>query len=165
MSKLPRLGVDTQAKLFLRLRHAIRHVYRTLRPSGRRVQDFDKLLAIDPRLERMFPPVEALYNDYIGVVSWAVLRYETDVYPGKITFYWAREEPSGEKTWLPVTEAKDGEDIEIHNVPGTHMSCVTEHIQDLAKCLSACLSRIQEEPLNQPGGATSNTALVNTYTR
>jgi amino acid adenylation domain-containing protein len=165
MSKLPGLGVDMQAQLFLRVRHAFRHVYRTLRPSGRRVQDFGKLLTIDPRLERMFPPVEALCNDYVSVFSWMVLRHETGVYPGKITFYWPDEEPFGEKTWLPVIKAKAGEEIERHIVPGTHMSCVTEHVQDLAACLSSCLSRVQEETVNQPGGATNDNAPVKPYSR
>ena len=87
MSKLLRLGVNSQAHLFLRVRHTLRHVYRTVRPSGERVQDFDKLLAIDPRLQRMFPPVEALYNDYVNVFNWVVSRYETGIYPGKITFF------------------------------------------------------------------------------
>ena len=149
LSKLVLLSENKQANLFLRVRHALRHIYRTLHPSGSRVVDFDKLLAIDPRLKGMFPPVEALYNDYVGVFSWLVSRYEVGVYPGKITFYWASEEPFIEKTWLPVTKAKDSEDIENHIVPGTHMSCVTEHIQHLAACLSTCVRRVQEEVLNQ----------------
>ena len=164
MSKLLRLGVNSQAHLFLRVRHALRHVYRTVRPSGERVQDFDKLLVIDPRLQRMFPPVEALYNDYVNVFNWVVSRYETGIYPGKITFFWASEEPGIENTWSPVTEAKDRKEIESHIVQGTHMSCLTEHIQDLAECLSTCLSRLQEEALNQPVEATMKNALVKTYT-
>jgi hypothetical protein len=164
VSKLPGLGVNMQAQLFLRVRHAFRHVYRMLCPFGRRVQDFGKLLAIDPRLERIFPPLEALYNDYIGVFNWMVLRHETGVYPGKITFYWSSEEPFGEKTWLPVIEAKAGEEIEHHIVPGTHMSCVTEHIQDLAACLDVCLSQVQEEALSQTGGATHDNAPVKPFT-
>ncbi len=143
ISKLLRLGANKQAHLFLSVRHALRHVYRILYPSSSRVQDFEQLLAIDPRLERMFPPIEALYKDYVGVFTWLVSRYKIGAYPGKITFYWASEEPFIEKTWLPVTEAKDSQDIENHVVPGTHMSCVTEHIQDLAECLSTCVSRIQ----------------------
>ena len=165
MSKLPGLRVDMQAQLFLRVRHAFRHVYRTLRPSGRRVQDFGKLLAIDSRLERMFPPVEALYNDYIGVFNWVVLRHETGVYPGKITFYWPSEEPFGKKRWLAVIKAKAGEEIEHHIVPGTHRSCVTEHVQDLAAYLSSCMSRVQEETVNHKVGATNDNALVKTYSR
>jgi pimeloyl-ACP methyl ester carboxylesterase len=156
VSKLPGLGVNMQAQLFLCVRHAYRHVYRTLCPSGRRIQDFGKLLVIDPRLERMFPSVEALYNDYIGVFTWLVLRHETGVYPGKISFYWPSEEPFGKKKWLPVIKAKAGEEIEHHIVPGTHMSCVTEHVQDLAACLSSCMSRVREETVNHKVGAPND---------
>jgi len=97
----------------------------------------------------MFPPIEALYNDYIGVFSSLASRYEFGPYPGKITFYWAREEPFIEKSWRPVTEAKDSEDVENHVVPGTHMSCVTRYVQDLAEGLSTCVSRVQEEAASQ----------------
>jgi thioesterase domain-containing protein/acyl carrier protein len=149
ISKLLRLRANKQAHLFLRVRHALRHVYRILYPSSSRVQDFEKLLAIDPRLEGMFPPIEALYNDYIGVFTWLVSRYEIGACPGKITFYWASEEPFIEKTWLPVTETKDSQDIENHFVPGTHMSCVTEHIQVLAERLNTSVRQVQEKALSQ----------------
>jgi hypothetical protein len=113
------------------------------------VLDFDQLLAIDPRLNAMFPPVEALYNDYVGVFTWLASRYEPGIYPGRITCFWASEEPFIEKTWLPVTEAKDSQDIENHVVPGTHMSCVTEHIQVLAERLNTCVRQAQEKALSQ----------------
>ena len=149
VGKLLGLGADKQANLFLRVRHALRHVYRYLHPSSSRVVDFDKLLAIDPGLNAMFPPVEALHNDYIGVFTWMASRYEPGICPGKITFYWANDEAPIEKSWRPVTKAKDSKDVEKHPIPGTHMSCVTEHIQDLAECLSSCMSSIQEEALSQ----------------
>jgi thioesterase domain-containing protein len=145
VKKLFHLSESKQANLFLSWRHALRHVYRTLNPAGARVEDFAKLLELEPRLNVMFPSVEALYSDYVGVFSWLVSRYETGSYSGKITFYWASEEPLIERAWLPVIAAKDRKDIERHIVPGTHMSCVTEHIQDLAACLSVCLQRVQEE--------------------
>jgi hypothetical protein len=96
----------------------------------------------------MFPPIEAYPNDYVGVFTWLVSRYKTGIYAGKITFYWAREEPLIEKSWYAVTGAKEREDVENHVVAGTHMSCVTEHIQDLAGCLSTCVSRVQEEAVS-----------------
>jgi surfactin family lipopeptide synthetase A len=151
LGKLLRFEANKQANLFLRVRHALRHVYRHLRPTSSRVQDFEKLLAIDPRLEGMFPPIEALYNDYIGVFTWLASRYEPGIYPGKITFYWASEEPFIEKTWRPVTEAQDSQGIENHFVPGTHMSCVTEHIQVLAERLNTCVRQVQEKALSQKG--------------
>ena len=109
-----------------------RHIYRRLRPGGSRVQDFGKLLDIDPRLESMFPPREALYRDYVQIFTWAATGYKPDVYRGKITFYWAREEPGIAQTWQPVTARKEPADVEEHVVAGTHMSCVTvtDHLQD-----------------------------------
>ena len=37
------------------------------------------------------------------------------------------------------------DDIEEHVVAGTHMSCVTDHIQGMAEVLSECLSRVEQE--------------------
>jgi thioesterase domain-containing protein len=152
LNKLFQLSENKRAHLFLSARHALRHIYRTVSPEGHRVEDFDKLLGIEPRLKGIFPPVDALYNDYVGVFSWLVSRYETGVYTGKITFYWASEERFIEKTWLPITAAKDSQDLESHTLPGTHMSCITEHVQDLAICLSACVQQAQEGALiHSPG--------------
>ena len=50
-----------------------------------------------------------------------------------------------EKAWQPVIAAKANKDIERCIVPGTHMTCVTTHIQDLAVRLSTSLQRVQEE--------------------
>jgi len=149
MSRLLRPGMKMQATLFLRMRHALRHIYKHLYPASSRVKDFEQLLAIDPRLKAMFPPVEALHNDYVGAFTWLVAQYETGIYAGKITFYWASEESGIENSWQPVTRAKKSEDIETHFVPGTHMSCVTEHIQHLAECLRLSMTRVQEETASQ----------------
>ncbi len=134
LQRLPRLDASKLASLFLRARHALRHLYRLLRPSDWRVQDFEQLLAIDPGLKAMFPPIAALYNDYIGVFALLAAGYAPGPYAGKITFYWAGEEPAIEKSWRPVTR---GRDKKQHVVPGTHTSCLSEHIEDLAECLSA----------------------------
>ena len=139
------IGSEKQVDLFLRMRHLARHIYRRLRPGGSRVQDFGKLLEINPRLAAMFPPREALYQDYVSVYAWAATGYETGLYQGKITFYWAREEPGIARTWQPVTGRKGQADLEEHIVAGTHMSCVTDHIQDLAEILGECLNRVEEE--------------------
>ncbi len=136
-----RAGSARQADLYLRARHAQRHIYRRLRPGGSRVRDLARLLAIEPRLGAMFPPREALYADYIGVLTWAAARYKTGIYPGRVTFFWAREEPALPRTWRPVTRRSQAADIDEHVVAGTHMSVITEHIQDLAAQLGACLAQ------------------------
>jgi amino acid adenylation domain-containing protein len=134
-----------RADLFLRARHAQRHVYRRLRPGGHRVQDFGKLAAIEPRLEAMFPSREALYQDYVGVFNWAVAGYKTGPYGGRITFYWAREEPAIAESWQPVIRAKAPADCAEHLVAGDLMSSVTDHIGGVAESLSEGLSRAEQE--------------------
>jgi amino acid adenylation domain-containing protein len=145
-----RAGSARQADLYLRVRHAQRVFYRRLRPGGSRVQDFTLLLAIEPRLNAVFPPREALYADYIGVLTWAAARYKTGIYPGRVTFFWAREEPAIARVWQPVTRRSRAADIDEHAVAGTHMSVITEHIQDLAVKLSACLAQADPEVVRVP---------------
>jgi amino acid adenylation domain-containing protein len=145
LRRVRRVESKRQADLFVRARHAQRHIYRRLRPRGNRVQDFQQLLAIEPRLEAMFPPREALYQDYVGMFSYAAAAYEPGVYRGKITFFWARDEPGIAQTWLPVTGRREPVDNEEHVVAGTHMTCVTDHIHCVAEILSECLSRAEQE--------------------
>ena len=92
----------------------------------------------------MFPPRDALYQDYVGVFSWAAGAYRAGVYGGKITFLWAKEEPTIAKTWLPVVKQKASKDVEEHAVDGTHMSSVTVGIAGVAKTLSGCLNRLEQ---------------------
>ena len=145
LRKVRRAGRSRQADLFLRARHAQRHIYRRLRPGGSRVQDFGQLLTIEPRLAAMFPPREALYKDYVGVFSWSAAGYKPGIYRGKITFYWAQEEPAMAQTWQPVISHKEPADTEEHMVGGNHMTTVTDHIHGMAEILSECLSRAEQE--------------------
>ncbi len=139
----------TPLNSYLRIRHALRHVYRWLRPGDDKVLDFDKLVDIDARLRKMFPPYEALYNDYIGVFSWLVSKYKPRPYPGKITLYWATDEPIIQETWSQVPVVQGKKELEHHFVPGTHMSCVTDHTQVLAKLLGEHLHRTQREEVGE----------------
>ena len=82
---------DAQVTVYLRARHALRHLYRRLRPQGPRVEDLGKLVVIEPRLAAMFPPRPALYRDYVGVFNWLAGHYRTGRLHGTVTFYWARE--------------------------------------------------------------------------
>jgi thioesterase domain-containing protein len=142
-SRVIQLRRDQQAVCFLRLRHALRHIYRYLHSANdSRLADFDKLLAVDPRLDSMFPPAEALRKDYIGVITWLNSDYLPDLYPGKVTFFLAREEAFLKGLWRTVAKASV---VEGHVIPGTHISCVTEYTDDLAELLRACRDRAQAE--------------------
>ena len=141
-----------QADLYLRARHAQRHIYRRLWPRAVRVRELEQLLVIEPRLDVMFPPQEALYQDFLGVFAWTATRYQPEIYRGRITFFWAREEPAIARTWWPVIQHTRAADIEEHAIAGTHMSTITEqHVQDLAVSLSASLARAGREADHLPG--------------
>jgi len=144
-----RMKSDTEAHWYLRARHALRHVFRFVRPGDERLADFPKLTAIDPRLDKMFPPLEALYNDYVGVFSWLVSRYELRAYAGKIDFYWAADEAFIQESWSNVPAMRGKKEVEHHPIPGTHMSCVTDHTEVLAERLRESLSRSQQREMNQ----------------
>jgi amino acid adenylation domain-containing protein len=151
LSRTLHLSKNRQAVWFMRTRHALRHVYRFLQPGDRRLQDFDKLTDIEPRLKSMFPPVEALFRDYVAVFTWVTAVHDRQIFPGKITFYWASEEPFIRESWLSILQTKNANDIEEHTVPGTHMSCVTDHVQPFTQILSTCLLQVhQHEMLPTP---------------
>jgi len=87
------------------------------------------------------PPAESLRQDWIGTFVWIISQYTTRQYPGKITHFWAREEPKYVRTWWgKVAEAKE---LEVHLIPGTRTTCRTDYLHDLARQLHACLSKVQ----------------------
>ena len=135
-------GERRRPDLYLRIRHALRHVYRLARPNGRRVADFNALLSIEPRLDRMFPPPAALFRDYVGVFSWAMAAYRPAGFSGRISFFWAAEEPEIARSWQPVVRQKPAATIEQHTVPGDHMTTVTVGLPGLAQSIADRLDRV-----------------------
>jgi amino acid adenylation domain-containing protein len=142
LNQLLRVPGAAQATGYLRVRQALRHVYRSLRPDGARVEDFGKLLTIEPRLAAMFPAREALYRDYVGVFSWLAGRYRTGRYRGTVTFYWAREIVlAGTQAWQPLLTPDGPASHQDHTIEGALMSSVTEHVEGLGRLLSEDLDR------------------------
>jgi hypothetical protein len=134
--RIPGVRTSAQVTIYLRARHALRHVYRRLQPQGSRVEDFGKLLVIEPRLAAMFPPADALYRDYVGVFNWLAGRYRTGHYGGKITFYWAREILADATSWQPLITPSGPAGHQEHTIEGGLMSSVTEYTEGLARKLS-----------------------------
>lgn len=133
-----------QITWFLRLRHAARHMYRKTHASNDiRIQDFSNLLAIDPRLEQMLPPVAALFNDYVGIFTWVASTYRKRFLPKTVDFIWAGAELESKRAW-----AEQEQDNSSPIIPGHHMDCVTEHVDVLARELERCLLRVKaSEPV------------------
>ncbi|PSR17800.1 amino acid adenylation protein [filamentous cyanobacterium CCP3] len=74
-------------------------------------------------------------------------NYVYGIYPGKLTFFRATEEIYYSQTYLDKGLGwRDlaGGGLEIHDVPGDHMSMLDEpHVQVLAQKLTSCLSKAQ----------------------
>ena len=141
--RLLRLGQDKQLDHFLRLRYVSRVIRRA---RDEYTQHSDRLMRRwredHPRAVSLLPAAGALRQDWLAVFVWAVSGYVPRPYPGKVTYLFARDNPDGRKLWWG--KAKEADNVEIHTIPGTHETCRTEHIHDLADQLRVCLSAAQD---------------------
>lgn len=108
-------------------------------------------------LESLAPTDEALRQDYPGIFEWVDMGYKpSDLYPGKIMFFWPSKEPwhtvSG--GWRKVAEAKEAQEVEVYVIPGNQDTWRTEHLDALAEHLSACLKKVQTTALRQDSDVT-----------
>ncbi len=153
---LTQLGQTKQFDSFLRLRH----VYRWLRYSSYRqgqdlsssvtdervehIQRRDRVYATLTRLGTIVPKLGVLRQDWLGAYDWITSVYEPRPYTGKVTLFWAAEEPGRRASWSKMPQPKE---VEVHVVPGTHDSCRTDYLRDLAEHLRMCLETTQGSAL------------------
>jgi thioesterase domain-containing protein len=98
------------------------------------------------QLAALFPGAEVLRQDYPKVFEWVNAGYAPDPYPGKITFFWVKEEPGLSRGWRGAAEMKEAE---VYIIPGNDLTSRTEHLQEFAEQLCACLSNTQTPVLNK----------------
>ena len=130
IGNLIRLSSDKQLDWFLRLRHMYRLLWRS--------QDEDS------QPFSLFPSVKALRQDWMGIFIWAVSDYLPQKYPGKVTYFWASEQPGDRRMWwgkVSKTEDEKEKEVEIHIISGKHMTLVTEHLHVVTERLRTCLSK------------------------
>lgn len=120
--------------LFLRLQHPITR----LNPKA-----LDFIKTTDPRVTSWFPPVETLRKEYPTMFFWATREYKPAFYPDKVTLFWTEANPSRMRQWQKMAERKDRE-VEVHLIPGSHVTCKTEHLDSMAERLQRCLQRAQK---------------------
>ena len=158
---LMRIGQEKQFDWFLCLQHIYRYLrfshYRRLKNSellgtveqgepGRKPSKVG-LAPLGLRLKALVPKVETLRQDYPNIYDWLASDYTPSLYSGKITFFWTSEEPWRLVGWQKVVKAKEGE-VEIHVIPGNHITSRTEHLPVLAECLRTCLRKAQRTMMN-----------------
>lgn len=143
LGKLLRFSQDKQFDWYLRLKHLWRLVYSYLLYSLFTRADDSKHLAFGD-----------LRQDYPRVFDWVALGYApSSLYVGKVTFFWAyagKEAKAFRKGWRKV-EA-NGE-IEVHLIPGDHITCRTDYLQVLADHLSTCIRKAQTSTSSTEGTA------------
>ncbi|MBV9228234.1 MAG: amino acid adenylation domain-containing protein, partial [Chloroflexi bacterium] len=156
VGNLLRISEEKQFEGFLYLQH----IYRYVRFSRyRRAKNAELLDSVEPgeagrkpgnggsmplslRLKALVPKVETLRLEYLNMYDWPASDYAPDLYPDKITFFWTSEEPWRLVGWQKVVKAKESE-VEMHVLPGNHITCRTEHLPVLAEHLRTCLSKAQ----------------------
>jgi amino acid adenylation domain-containing protein len=161
---LMRINQEKQFEWFLYLQHIYRYLrfahYRQLKnaellqtveqgDSGRR-RSKGGFVPLSLRLKALLPKVEALLQEYYNIYDWVVADYTPSLYPGKITFFWTSEEPWRPVGWRKVVKAKEGK-VEIHTLPGNHITSRTQHLQVLAEHLRDCISKAQTTAMSGGG--------------
>jgi amino acid adenylation domain-containing protein len=145
---------------------SIAHVYRYVRFSRYRQRKIAELLGIvDPnepdheasgktfsaslplKLKALLPDIKNLRQGNPNLYDWPVSGYMPGLYPGKITFFWTQEEPWRPEGWKNVVAAKEGE-VEIHTLPGNHITCRTEYLPILIEHVRACMDKAQKTSIN-----------------
>ena len=142
LGDLFRLAPAKQLDWFLR----IRYVSRILRHSqDENTEHVNRLMQRwrneHPKRFSLIPAPEALRQDWMAVFVWAVSGYSPRQYSGKATYLYAEENPDDRHLWWgkPV----ETENVEIYTIPGTHETCRTEYLHDLAARLKTCLDNVQ----------------------
>lgn len=123
-----------QLNLYLRMAHAYRYLL------DKHADDFEHIRKSDPRISAYFPPAQTLRKEYPALFTWATADYQPIFYNSKVTLFWDEAELFRRKWWTNWAKGQD-QDVEEHIIPGTHFTCKTEHIEGMAACLRACLSR------------------------
>jgi len=129
-----------QLNVFIHMRHFLRSIYRkVLSPDNPKVKDFAKLLALDPRLARTFPPVEALYKDFPGVFTWLAADFTPMHALDNVAFIWAAENLAYRPRWSLVEQGQSSPVL-----PGFYLTLLDENVQLLAEQLKVHIDKVQE---------------------
>jgi thioesterase superfamily protein len=152
---LLRRGQEKELDWFL----IVHHVYRYLRFPHYRQRIKSEQMGIDeqsargykrgkgrfglPRLGWLFMTAQVLRQDYLDVFEWVLAGYTPNLYPGKITLFWAKSEETGYSVeWREVVQAKEGK-VEIYVIPGNDHTSRTEYLHVLAEKLRDCVNKVQ----------------------
>jgi aspartate racemase len=92
-------------------------------------------------------PLPHLLQDVMAINGQAVRRYVPQIYPGRITYFWARETPpDSSHGFREGWDKLAGGGFDFHEVPGDRDTMIREpHVQVLAEKLRVCLYEVHTE--------------------
>jgi hypothetical protein len=82
-----------------------------------------------------------LREDWLSVYEWGVAGYSPSPYQGKVIFFWTEEEPKRKYGWHPWIKSNE---VNIHIIPGNHITSRTRYLSVLAEHLRTCVQDVQE---------------------
>jgi hypothetical protein len=129
--------------------------------AERQVDWFKKLRAFYLRLRKSVrnePPAVPEYVPSPRQLEYraAIEGYVPEPYDGSVAFFRSKSMESrapGDPTagWAQVAT-----DVDVHWIPGEHLTCLTEHVDALAEHLGACLRKANRHSGDSdPAGANS----------
>jgi hypothetical protein len=143
MGSLFHVSPVKQLALFIRLRHLLRSLYRKiLPPDNPKINGFAKLLALDPRLDRTFPPLDALYKDFPGVFTWLAAGFTPKYVLENVAFIWATENLAYRSRWSFLEQGRSSPVL-----PGHYLAFLNENIDLLAEQLKKYIDQVQQRNL------------------
>jgi len=152
LGKLLRLSKEQQVDWFLLYRHLRLsfHYWRlktfTKTTQGAKPELEPGLINDDEsaELNALLPSKAVLRQDWLSILDWTTSGYQPHPYPGQITFFWAEQETSRREKWRPMLEAKLIEErkLDLHIIPGNHITSRTKYLPVLAEHLSTCLGKV-----------------------
>jgi len=84
-----------------------------------------------------------LRQDWLSVYEWGVAGYwPSSPYKGKVTFFWTEEEPKRKYGWRPWIKTNE---VDIHIIPGNHITSRTRYLSTLADHLRTCVQGVQNK--------------------
>jgi amino acid adenylation domain-containing protein len=91
--------------------------------------------------QSLFPTVESLRFNWIGIFRWIRANYVPGPYPGKLSLLWTSEGNPRNVDWRTLSGSKE---VEEHIFPGIHIMYGNENLPLLAERLNVYLTEAQE---------------------
>lgn len=131
-----------QRDIFLRVRHARRHLLRYVEPADHpRFSGYGALIELDSHFKTMFPPLETLHKEYAGYYAWLAGDYQPDFDSTPTRFIWVEEDLDKRPRW----QAFEPEGVPVTILPGTHLTCVTEHSGQLSEHVKSYVEQVETD--------------------